>query len=72
MADQEGRGLIPQNTHRGQWRKAASSMTSARCRGPAPQNYHQRSRSEVLTTAIAKGVEALDTEQFVGELVHTK
>jgi hypothetical protein len=25
-----------------------------------------------LTTAIAKGVEALDVEQFVGELVHTK
>jgi predicted AAA+ superfamily ATPase len=33
---------------------------------------HRRSRSEVLTTAIAKGVEALDVEQFVGELVHTK
>jgi hypothetical protein len=33
---------------------------------------HRRSRSEVLTTAIAKGVEALDVEQFVEELVHTK
>ncbi len=33
---------------------------------------HRTSRSEVLTTAIAKGVEALDVEQFVGELVHTK
>jgi predicted AAA+ superfamily ATPase len=33
---------------------------------------HRRSRLEVLTTAIAKGVEALDVEQFVGELSSTK
>jgi uncharacterized protein len=33
---------------------------------------HRRSRSEVPTAAIARGVEALDVEQFVRELVHTK
>lgn len=33
---------------------------------------HRRSRSQVPTAAIARGVEALDVEQFVGELVRTK
>ena len=33
---------------------------------------HRRSRSQLLTAAIAKGVEALDVEQFVGELVRAK
>jgi predicted AAA+ superfamily ATPase len=33
---------------------------------------HRRSRSQVPTAAIASGVEALDVEQFVGELVRTK
>jgi hypothetical protein len=33
---------------------------------------HRRSRLQVPTAAIAKGVEALDLEQFVGELLRTK
>src|SRR6266851_3745339 len=33
---------------------------------------HRRPRSQVPTAAIARGVEALDVEQFVGELVRTK
>lgn len=33
---------------------------------------HQRSRSQVLTAAIAKGAEALDIEQFVKELIRDK
>lgn len=33
---------------------------------------YRKSRSQLPTTAIARGVEALDVEQFVGELLRTK
>jgi len=33
---------------------------------------HRRAHSEVPTAAIARGVEALDVEQFVEELAHGK
>jgi uncharacterized protein len=33
---------------------------------------HRRSRSQVPTAAIARGVEARDVNQFVGELVRAK
>ena len=33
---------------------------------------HRKSRSQTPTTAIARGVEALDVEQFVGELSSTR
>jgi hypothetical protein len=36
------------------------------------ETVHRRSRSEVPMAAIARGVEVLDVEQFVGELVHAK
>jgi predicted AAA+ superfamily ATPase len=33
---------------------------------------HRKSRLQVPTAAIAKGVEALNVEQFVGELLHAR
>ncbi len=53
-------------------RPAMASSLTALQRSERLIVIHQRSRSQVPTAAIARGVEALDVEQFVGELARTK